>query len=147
VNPPIPFPFHPFPTSFSHSTEQKPRAGVAGQLTDSHVETVLSSNLDHVLVGANTGGFESLGGELFILVGDEMDAEWEVVDTSTLTAQVEDTDLCVWHTSVEAGLWVWLVYWLLAKVLFVSLRCRFQPLVWDRREAEKHTSRGSLLLQ
>jgi hypothetical protein len=77
--------------------------------TDSHVETVLSSNLDHVLVGANTGGFESLRRELFILVGDEMDAEWELVDTSTLTAQIEDTNLWVWDTSVEAGLWVWLV--------------------------------------
>jgi len=77
--------------------------------TNSHMETVLSGNLYQVFVGANTGSFESLGGELFVLIGDEMDAEWELVDTSTLTSQVEDTNLWVWDTSVEAGLWVWLV--------------------------------------
>jgi len=78
--------------------------------TNSHVETVLSAGLDHVLVCANTGGFESLGRELFVLIGNEMDTEWELVNTGTLTSQIKDTNLWVWYTSVETGIWVWLVY-------------------------------------
>lgn len=99
--------------------------------TDTEVETFLSGGLDHVpvaifrqcpasfsdllfprsgsLVGADTGGFESLGAQLFILVGDEVDAGWEVVDVCTLAAKVKDSDLWVWHTTVEARLWVRLV--------------------------------------
>jgi len=77
--------------------------------SDTHVETVFSGNLNQVLVGTDTGGFESLGAQLFILVGDEMDAERELIDTSTLPSEIEDTDFWVWHTTVESGLWVWLV--------------------------------------
>ena len=65
-------------------------------------------HLLYVLVGADTGGFESLGTQLLILVGDEVDAAWELVDVGALAAEIEDADLWVWHTTVEAGLWVWL---------------------------------------
>ena len=75
---------------------------------DTHVETFLSGNLDKVLVGANAGGFEGLGAQLLIFVRDEVDASWELVDVGTLTAQIEDTNLWVGYTTVEAGLWVWL---------------------------------------
>lgn len=61
-----------------------------------------------VLVGADTGGFESLGAQLFILVGDEVHAAGEFVDVGTLASEIEDADFRVWHTTVEAGLWVWL---------------------------------------
>lgn len=37
---------------------------------DTEVETFLASNLDEVLVGADAGGFESLGAQLFVLIGD-----------------------------------------------------------------------------
>jgi len=77
--------------------------------SDTHVETVLSGNLDEVLVGADTGGFESLGAQLFVLIGNKVNAEWEVIDTGTLPSEIEDTDLWVWDTTVEAGLWIWLV--------------------------------------
>jgi len=53
---------------------------------DTHVETFLSSDLDEVLVGANAGGFEGFRGELFVLVGNEMDAGWEIIDTGLLPA-------------------------------------------------------------
>ena len=56
----------------------------------------------NVLVGANTGGLEGLGAQLLILVGDEVDAARELVDTSTLAAEIEDADLGVGHTTVEA---------------------------------------------
>lgn len=73
---------------------------------DTQVETLLSGVLDEVLVGANTGGLEGLGAQLLILVGDEVDAEREVVDVGTLTAEIEDADLGVGDTTVEARLGV-----------------------------------------
>lgn len=38
------------------------------------MEGFLATGLDHVLVGANTGGLEGLRAQLLILVGDEMNA-------------------------------------------------------------------------
>jgi hypothetical protein len=60
---------------------------------DTHVETFLSGNLDEVLVGANAGGFEGLGGKLFVLVGDEVDASWELIDTCSLATKIVDSQL------------------------------------------------------
>lgn len=60
----------------------------------------------HELVGANTGGFEGLGGQLFVLVRDQVDTGREVVDVGLLAAKIEDTDLRVGHTTVEARLGV-----------------------------------------
>jgi hypothetical protein len=68
------------------------------------METFLAGRLDEVLVGANTRGLEGLGAQLLILVGDEVDAEREVVDGRALTAEVEDADLGVRHTTVEPRL-------------------------------------------
>jgi hypothetical protein len=45
----------------------------------------------HSLVGANTGSFESLRAQLFILVGDHVDAEGEFVDIGALSAEIEDS--------------------------------------------------------
>ena len=75
---------------------------------DAEMETFLAGVLDEVLVGANTGGLEGLGTQLLILVGDEVDAEREIVDTGALAAEIEDADLRVRYTTVEAGLRVWL---------------------------------------
>ena len=77
---------------------------MVGVGTDTEVETFLSGVLDHVLVGANTGGFEGLGAQLLVLVGDEVDAEGEVINLGALPAQVEDSDLGVGDTTVEPGL-------------------------------------------
>ena len=60
---------------------------------DTQVETLLSAVLDQVLVGADTGGFKSLGRQLLVLIGDKVAAERELVDGGTLTAKIEDTDL------------------------------------------------------
>lgn len=73
---------------------------------DAEVETLLTAVLDEVLVGANTGGLEGLGAQLLILVGDEVDAEREVVDGGTLAAKIEDANLGVGDTTVEARLGV-----------------------------------------
>lgn len=96
---------------------------VEGVGTDTEVETFLTGDLDEVpgfvsymsillysgssgriLVGTDTGSFEGFGGKLFVLVGDHVDAQGEVVHGSLLTTQVEDTDLGVGNTTVEPGL-------------------------------------------
>jgi hypothetical protein len=70
------------------------------------VETLLAAVLDHVLVAANTGGLKGLGAQLLILVGDEVNAEREVVDVGTLATEIEDANLGVGYTTVEARLGV-----------------------------------------
>jgi len=98
-----------------------------------HVEAFFAGDLHQVLVGADAGRFECFGRELFVFVcvlivsgaglklpllprmevlprtGDEMDACWEFVDAGLLPAQVENTDLRIGHTTVEARLGIWLV--------------------------------------
>ena len=69
---------------------------------DPQMEGVLARSLGDVLVGADTGGFESLRRELFVLVGDKVNACREVVDRGALAAEIVDSDLGVWNTSVES---------------------------------------------
>jgi len=76
---------------------------------DTQMEGFLTRGLHHVLVGADTGGLESLGGELFILIGDEVDAVREIVDGSALAAEIVNSDLGVGDTTVEPRLGVRLV--------------------------------------
>ena len=45
--------------------------------TDAHVEEILTGVLDHGLVRGNAGGLQSLGRDLFVLIGDEMDTQGE----------------------------------------------------------------------
>ena len=78
--------------------------------TDTEMERVLSRGLGHVLVGTNTGGFESLGGELLVFIGNEVRAEGEFVDVGTLTAEIEDPDLGIRNTTVVPRLGVRLVF-------------------------------------
>jgi hypothetical protein len=79
---------------------------VVGVDADTEMETFLSGNLDEVLVGANTGGFERLGRQLLVLVGDQVDAEREVVYVGLLATQVENADLGIGYTTVEPALGV-----------------------------------------
>lgn len=37
---------------------------------DAHVEGILAGDLRHVLVGADASGFERLGRQLFVFIGD-----------------------------------------------------------------------------
>jgi len=76
---------------------------------DAEMERLLSRGLHHVLVGANTGSLESLGGQLLVLVGDHVDAQGELVDIGLLATEIEDANLGVGHTTVEPGLGVRLV--------------------------------------
>jgi len=82
---------------------------VEGVDTDTQVERILSGSLRHVLVGANTGGFQSLRRQLFILIRDQVGAEGEVIDRGTLTAKIENSDLGVGDTTIVPRLGVRLV--------------------------------------
>jgi hypothetical protein len=77
--------------------------------TDTHVEGVLTAGLGHVLVSTDTTSFKSFSGKLFVLVGDEMNAEREVIDSSLLTTKIVDSQLGVGDTTAESALGVGLV--------------------------------------
>jgi len=79
---------------------------VEGVNAETHVESVLAHELDHVFVGANTGGFQGFGGELFILVGNHVDAERKLIDSSLLTSQIVNTDLGIGDTPAKPRLWI-----------------------------------------
>lgn len=55
----------------------------------------------HILVGADTGGFESFRRELFVFIRNHVNAEGEFVYIGTLSAQIEDANLGVGDTTVE----------------------------------------------
>jgi len=93
---------------------------VEGMDTDLDVELILGRVLHHVLVATDAASLEGLGGELLVLIGDQVDAEGELVDASLLTAQVEDPDLGVGDTAAEPGLGVGLV-------LAVAVATRWTP--------------------
>jgi hypothetical protein len=61
--------------------------------TNPQMERILPTRLRHILVGANTGGLESLGRQLLVLVRDEVSAEGELVDGGTFTTEIVDADL------------------------------------------------------
>ena len=58
----------------------------------------------NILIGADAGRFECFGRQLFVLVGDHMDAGWEVIDVGSLPTKVEDANFGVGDTAVEARL-------------------------------------------
>jgi len=82
---------------------------VVGMSPHPEMERILATVLGEVLVGTDTSSLKRLRGELFQFVGHEVNAEREVVDGGTLATEIEDADLGVGHTTVEARLGVRLV--------------------------------------
>lgn len=72
-----------------------------------------------------------LGGQLLILVGNEVDAQREVIDGGTLASEIEDLNLGVGNTTVEPGLRVRLVWMSTGQLLSHS-----PLLLFFRRERE-----------
>ena len=62
----------------------------------------------HSLVGTNSSSFQSLGTQLFIFVGDHVNAERKVIDVCLLSTEIKDADLGIGYTTVESGFRVWL---------------------------------------
>jgi co-chaperonin GroES (HSP10) len=71
---------------------------------DPQVESLFTGSLDNVLVGANSSSLQSLGGQLLVLVGNEMATEGEVVDIGPLSSQIKDSNLGVGDTTIVSGL-------------------------------------------
>ena len=82
---------------------------VEGMDTDTHVEAVLAQVLGDVLVGTDTGGFQGLGADLLDLVGEQVDAEGELLGAGLLAAEIENLDLWIRDTAAETRLGVGLV--------------------------------------
>jgi len=82
---------------------------VEGVHSDSEMERVLARGLGDIFVCTNTGSFQSLRGDLLVLVRDKMSAVGEVINAGALSAKIENSDLGVGHTTIIAGLGIRLV--------------------------------------
>ena len=81
-----------------------------GMKADSHVESIFSSHLEHVLVDDDTSSLQALRAQLLVLSAHQMHGEGEVIRRGTASANIEDGDLGIRHTSQVATLDVWLVF-------------------------------------
>lgn len=64
---------------------------------------------ESILVGTDTSSFESFRRQLFVFIGDHVNAEREFIDVGSLAAEIEDADFGVWNTTVEARFGIRLV--------------------------------------
>lgn len=70
-------------------------------------------------VGANTASFKSFRWKLFVLIGDQVNAEREIFYASLLATQVENTDLRIGDTTVESWFWVRLILTVTVAVIHI----------------------------
>lgn len=82
---------------------------VPGVDSNSEMEAQLTGVVLHVLVGSNTGGFKSLGGDLLLFARNEMDSAGEFIPVGFLHTAVVHSNLRVGDTTVESRLGVRLV--------------------------------------
>lgn len=75
---------------------------VPGVDSAAHVEVILADGLGEVLVGHDTGSFESLGGDLLAFLRNDVNDEGELVHRGLLSSDVVDADLGVGNTTVVA---------------------------------------------
>lgn len=73
------------------------------------VAGLVDERVEAVAVRGDTSSFQGLGGDLLLLLGDEVDADREVVDRDALATGVVHTDLGVRHGAAVAALGVRLV--------------------------------------
>ena len=74
--------------------------------THAYVKGVFAAVLHEVFVGTDTSSFECFTRELFVFIGDEMDAERKLVDTRSFAAQVKDTNLGIRNTTAKTRFWL-----------------------------------------
>jgi len=65
------------------------------------MKLIFSAVLNQILVATDTAGFQRFGTQLFILVGDQMHAEREIVNVGFLLAQIKDADFRIRDTAAE----------------------------------------------
>lgn len=78
--------------------------------THTNVELIFAAMLDQVFVAANTSGFQSFWAQLFVFIGHQMHTQREILDGGFLSAQIENTDFWVWHTTTEPRFWIRLIF-------------------------------------
>jgi len=100
---------------------------VEGVGAHADVEVILTGGVDHVLVHRNTGGLQSLGGDLLVLVGDHMHGGGVDIGGNLLATGIEDPDLRIRDTSAKTRLGVRLV--LTVAVALVRTTTHFVGLV------------------
>ena len=77
--------------------------------SDSHMEMFSTDVGSHVLVASNSGGLKSFRCNLFLLVANQMDASWEIVELSLLLSNIVNSKFRVWYTSIKPRLWIRLI--------------------------------------
>jgi hypothetical protein len=75
---------------------------VPGVDSDSNMEVILTALNLHVLVGSDTGGFESFRGDLLLLSTHHMDATWELIPREFLSSTIVESKFWVGYTSVKS---------------------------------------------
>ncbi len=74
------------------------------------VERILATVLYKILVGADTGSFQSFAGKLFVLIREQMNAKGEFIDVDLLPTKIENSNLRIGDTSTESRLRIRLVF-------------------------------------
>jgi len=69
----------------------------------SHMEGIFSSHLGNVFVSADTSSFQSFRGEILSFQRYQVDTCWEIVNISSLSSKIVDSDLCIGDTSTVSG--------------------------------------------
>lgn len=77
---------------------------VKGVHTDSDVVSILSNSVGQVLVDGNTAGLKSLGGDLLLLVTDQVSNEGEKINRGFLGSDIINLNLRFGHTTAVARL-------------------------------------------
>ena len=76
---------------------------VPGVDTASHVESFLTTGLDHVFVGSHTSGFHSTRRDLFFFPGDHMDGVAEIFAKGFFSTNIVGSDFRIRATTAESG--------------------------------------------
>lgn len=86
-------------STWKHLVDTKTMPGVD---STSHVEVFLANVLSEILVGSDTGGFESFRRNLFDFIRNDVHNIGEHVHIAFLLSNIVDSDLRIWNTSIVA---------------------------------------------
>lgn len=67
-----------------------------------NVVTFFAGGLCQVLVASDASGFECASGQLFLLIGNQVSNERELIDVSLLSSAIINPDLCIRNTTAKA---------------------------------------------
>merc|ERR1712121_304342 len=65
--------------------------------SDTDMESILASNLGHVLVGTDTSSLKCFSRKLLIFIRHQIDTFWKLINTSFLLTEIENTNLRTWY--------------------------------------------------